>query len=68
MITTFQESSCGMMEMARSVGHPLMSSNSSLMADSAGFRWLLQMSITIWPAERDHLWLSARAHVFEQRA
>ena len=38
MISTFQESSCGTTEMARSVGQSLMSSISSLMADSSSSR------------------------------
>lgn len=38
MITTFQESSCGTTEMARSVGHSEMSSSSSLIADSSSSR------------------------------
>ena len=38
MISTFQESSCGTTEMARSVGQLLMSSISSLMADSSSSR------------------------------
>jgi hypothetical protein len=38
MISTIQESSCGTTEMARSVGQSLMSSISSLMADSSSSR------------------------------
>jgi hypothetical protein len=38
MISTFQESSCGTTEIARSVGQSLISSISSLMADSSSSR------------------------------
>jgi hypothetical protein len=44
MITTFQESSCGTTEMARSVGHSQMSSISSLMTASSSSRFSLASS------------------------
>jgi hypothetical protein len=70
MITTFQESSCGTMEMARPVGHSQMSSISSLIADSSSSRVFVGFfKLVFHRAERDHrLWLSARAHCFATSA
>ena len=55
MITTFQESSCGTMEMARPVGHSQMSSISSLIADSSSSRVFAGFfKLFFHRAERDH--------------
>ena len=67
MITTFQVSSWGATEMARSVGHSQMSSISSLMADSSSsrvFAGFFKCPSLVSGGVRDHrLRLSAPAHV-----
>jgi hypothetical protein len=70
MITTFQESSCGTMEMARPVGHSQMSSISSLIADSSSSRVFAGFfKLFFHRAERDHRLCYPRERiVFEQWA
>jgi hypothetical protein len=72
MITTFQDSPCGKTEMAKSVGHSQIDSISSLIADSNSSRVFAGFFNVFGCCARgkleDHrLWLSARAHVEEQR-
>jgi|KBSSwiStaDraftv2_1062776.scaffolds.fasta_scaffold486275_1 hypothetical protein len=70
MIPTFQESSCGMMEMARPVGHSQMSSISSLIADSSSSRVFAGFfKLFFHRAEGDDRLCYPRERiVFEQRA